>query len=149
MYKSLIAGITAISLTITAANPAQAQGLNEEQIGKIIFGLFATAAVASIINNQQEKSERVEEPARNTWQPRPRGERPRDQFAVPRRCLATFQTRTGSVRMFERGCMRENYRRVAQLPRSCAVRSVTRVGARGGWDPQCLRDEGYYISRRR
>lgn len=173
MYKTVIAGITAASMTLAAAQPVQAQSLSEDQIGKILFGLVATAVVASIIdNNNDDKSADVVTERRNAWQqpdrsprvtqprhdqprvnqPRheqPRIEQPRNSLVIPSQCLASYKTRYGTVRMFVRSCMRENYRRTGSLPTECNVRALTTEGPRNGWDPTCLRDKGYRISRLR
>lgn len=172
MYKTIIAGITAASLTLATATPAHAQSLDEDQIGKILFGLVATAVIASIIDNQkdetpevidtlqrdilqtpQQTQPRVVQP-RNAqpWGNPPRFGQPRHAqniHVLPSQCFASYQTGYGAVRMFVRSCMRENYRQVAQLPFECTVRALTTEGPRNGWDPKCLRENGYRISRLR
>lgn len=165
MYKSLIAGITALSLTMATAPSTQAQGLTEEQIGQLLFGLVATVAVGSIINNRQSKPEKIETPKPHSWSPKPRTprnlmqgaqqnwqpQRPQRDYPrrdVPAQCLTTYETRQGKARIFARGCMSENYRHFADLPRSCAVRIMTHSGPKGGWDPQCLRTAGYTVNFR-
>ena len=168
MFKIVIAGLMAASLTLTSANPVQAQGLDEDQIGKLLFGLAATAAIVSIINSQKSEPDPVPEAeTRQTWtHPRQPQTSPRQQqshtspwqhqprelaqrLVVPAQCFASYQTRYGTVRMFARSCMRNNYRHVTSLPRSCAVRALTADGPRDGWDPKCRRDNGYRISRLR
>lgn len=169
MFKTFIAGLTAISLTMTTVGPVQAQGLNEEQVGKVLFGVLATAVIATAISKQRDKdrAEPVEVHGSRTWAPRPRnprvehprqprgqwgerGERgERDRMSLPAECFVSYQTRYGQVRMFGRDCMRRNYRNVGLLPAACSVRAATREGPRNGWDPQCLRVAGYRIDRRR
>ncbi len=173
MFKIVIAGLMAASLTLTSANPVQAQGLTEDQIGKLLFGLVATAAIASIIDKKTNRPEpepqvaphqswprgttrprqterfprRHQQPQTSPWQHQPRETAQR--HVLPAECFASYQTRFGTVRMFARRCMRDNYRHVRSLPRSCAVRAITDEGPRAGWDPKCLRDNGYRISRLR
>ena len=163
MFKTVIAGLTAISLTVTAAGPAQAQGLNEEQVGKVLFGIVATAVIASMINKRKNRVDPIEVHSPRAWEPRPRipwFEQPREEqprkprgqqrrMILPAECFVSYDTRYGKVRMFGRDCMRRNYRHVARLPEDCRVRAATREGPRNGWDPQCLRVSGYQINRRR
>lgn len=173
MYKTFIAGLTALCLTFSTAAPARANGMTEDQIGKILFGLIATGIVAKIIENNQSNSNAAIAP--NPWMPHaveaprpprphivetprpsrphlinplrhPRGERHR--MVLPRNCVKTLDTQYGSYRLFQRNCMRKNYRFVSDLPRRCEVRIVTHNGPRNGWDPRCLREAGYTARRR-
>ncbi len=150
MYKTIIAGITAISLSVAA--PAQANGISENDIGKILLGLFATAAAASIINNAQDNEVAAPAPAPVPRPDPPRGwYPPRDTHnvnALPRACLQNIDTRFGNYRMFVRNCMRDNYRFTRNLPEVCTVRVASRHGPRNGWDEQCLREQGYTTTRR-
>jgi hypothetical protein len=174
MYKTFIAGLTAISLTLSSAAPARANSMNEDQIGKILFGLLATGVLVNIINNKQQ-SKTPPVATTRPWAPpvvaphphsprtvdvsprppaprivdiprRPRGAR--NAKIIPRDCLKNFEGRFGNYRMFQRSCMRENYQFVRSLPQTCKVRLVTRKGTRNGWDPRCLRQAGYIASRR-
>jgi len=163
MYRTFIAGITALSVTLTAATPVQAQGISDENLGKLLFGLVATVAVVAMIEgrNSGDSPESVAAPApRIVEAPRPRTDRPKDwiggerRMRLPRECLRTVQTRYRSVRMFARDCMSQNYPRIASLPRECLVRTRGHDNFRQqrrqqGWEVQCMRDNGYRIARRR
>ncbi len=169
MYKTFIAGLTAVSLTLSSAAPAQANGMTEDQIGKILFGLIATGIVAKIIENNQSNPSAAIAP--NPWVPQtaeaprphrpqiveaPRPSRPhlvnprgeRNRMVLPRNCVKTLDTQYGSYRLFQRNCMRQNHRFVSDLPRRCKVRIATHNGPRNGWDPRCLREAGYTARRR-
>lgn len=174
MYKTFIAGITAISLTLSSAAPAQANGYSEEDIGKFLFGLLATATVVGIINNQNNDTVAptyVPPPAQvhtpraphvtpaHPRQPRATPQQPRTlgqwynsgqrpSKVLPRACLNDVKTRYGAQKMFQRHCLRVNYRGFARLPAACAVRVISVNGPRYGWDPQCMRQRGYSASRR-
>ena len=148
MFKSFIAGITALLLTVVIAAPAQANGLDEDETGKILFGLFANGIAADIINNAQNNGAAA---------PDLRPERPRSWYApretrgakiLPRTCLQSVDTRFGDYRMFVRRCMQDNYQFTRNLPGACAVRVVSYNGPRNGWDAECLRERGYRASRR-
>jgi len=47
MFKFVTAGVTAIALTLTSV-PAQARGLSEDDIGKILFGLAQASCRAHV-----------------------------------------------------------------------------------------------------
>lgn len=155
MFKTLIAGVTAIALTLSTASPAQAQGLDEDDIGKILFGLLATAAIGAAIRNARDDDRR---PQVQQHQPRYGGGGGQStgnntgnndrSMRLPRGCLVNVETRFGEHRMFGRRCLQRNYAQVADLPRRCAVRVFAANGnIRRGFDPQCLRAEGYRARR--
>ena len=168
MYKTFVAGVTALTLTVTTAVPAQASGFGEDDLGKLLFGLFAAAGIAQVIENNQ--SEPVVTRGRDNVQqshsynqPTPRhpkgprhgqaGNNPRSggwahhRVTVPRRCIERVNTRYGEQRIVERRCIRQTTNLLNRLPNQCRMRIHTSVGVRGGWDPRCLRDQGIRISR--
>ncbi|SEW44876.1 hypothetical protein SAMN04488515_3255 [Cognatiyoonia koreensis] len=166
MFKTLTAGLMALTLTFTSATSVQAQGLTEEDVGKLIFGLLATAAIATAIkNNQDDRADRpnTHQPRVERRQPKPRGviperRNPRHErqpnrrnearTVLPRACLDNFEGRFGTQRMLNRRCLTRNFAYANDLPRRCEVRVFTNRGPRNGFDPQCLRQQGYSISRR-
>jgi hypothetical protein len=158
MFKTLIAGATALSLSFT---PATAQGgLDEDQIGKIIFGLFATAAIAKIIKDNKGDAQAQVTTRTNSWPQRP----PRAQHVtpiprhptkphnlrkvLPQRCVQDFATNQGRVRMLTRGCMARHFPHKIDFPRNCERDVRTHQGFRTGWGARCLRNAGFTIGRR-
>ena len=143
MFKILIAGATALSLTFT---PANAQGFDEDPIGQIIFGLIATAAIAKIIkDNNRPALAQAEHVA-----PVPRDPRtPRNARKIlPQRCINAFQTDQGRVRMFTRGCIARHYTYAVNFPRNCERDVLTRQGFRTGWAARCMRNAGFRTDHR-
>ena len=107
MLKALIAGATALWLICM---PASAQGFDEDQIGQFIFGLFATVTIASIIkDNKHHASLDRADPEYVTSVPQhttpPHGRRK----LLPKRCVNTFQTGQGRVRLFMRNCITRHH----------------------------------------
>jgi len=151
MFKPLIAGVAALSLVFSTAAPAQANGLTQDDIGKILFGLAAIAAIGTIVEkNESRQSVAVTRTQRSTPTPRAQqAHRPTrvDRSVLPRNCLRSFETRFGAHRMFGARCLRNNYVFADNLPRSCAVRIMTFEGARRGYDPACLRGQGFSARR--
>ena len=159
MMKSIVAGVTALSLTLASAIPAQAQGLDREDVGKLLFGLVAIAAVSAAIENNQRREQstpetRAHERRTGSWadlnQPLPRHDNRRDErrLTLPSECLRTVETRFGDLRLFGQRCLERNYRFVADLPERCEVRVYSDRGPREGYDPLCLREQGYRTNRR-
>ena len=156
MFRLLVAGIAALSLMIAPATPAAADGLDREDVGKLLFGLVAIAGVKAALENRQERRERDAAQTRQrsetagSWsdlnRPRPRADdRSRE---LPIDCLQTLNTRFGQLRLFGAYCLQRNFSGADRLPAFCEVRVHTDRGPRTGYDPQCLRDRGYTTSRR-
>ena len=151
MFKSLIAGVTALSLTFSTAAPAQAAGLSDDDLGKIIFGIAALAAISTLVEPQ---TNRIPAPVTRNVSPRQNREnssghrhQSADRTVLPRECLRSYETRFGTHRMFGRRCLQNNYSLARRLPNSCSVRIFTEAGSRRGFDPSCLRSHGYTARR--
>lgn len=153
MLKPLIAGITALSLSFATATPTQAEGMTGDDVGKLIIGIAAIAALnAALESNDRDDARRPArvDHRRSSWadlnRPRHREETRRND--LPRQCLQTVDTRFGTYRLFGKSCLERDYARVNRLPDRCAVRLYTEDGPRSGFDPLCLRDAGYRSTRR-
>lgn len=79
-------------------------------------------------------------------QPRPLPERAR-RAALPERCLQTFKTNQGWVRMYGRNCLAREFRMASELPRSCSQKLWTRSGNYHGYNPTCLSENGWMNRR--
>lgn len=155
MFKPLIAGITALSVAFASAAPAQANGLDREDVGKLLIGLAAVAALNAAIDRNNRDDRRDESSTRtqhrnNSWDDlnRPRQRDHVRNRELPRQCLRSIETRFGTQRMFTQRCLERNYARVNRLPERCAVRVYSDNGPRSGFDPLCLREAGYRATRR-
>jgi len=179
MMKTLIAGVTALSLSVTPVTAQQNDtGFQHQDIATALFALLALGVVGKALTSGGKDDRAAPEPpvvqvnptriapdrgglptiTRNNWfdqdgrigERDPRGDNVRgwaDARVLPRQCLNTVHTRYGDQRIFARNCLRENYRHISRLPRSCAVRLIGMNGVRNGFDPQCLRDAGYRARR--
>lgn len=162
MFKPLIAGITALSLTLAAATPLHAQGLDREDVGKLLIGLAAVAVIGAAIEENRDRdrnsSTQVHETPQwsginrnnNNWSElnRQHQSSQNSRRVLPHACLTTVETRFGHQRLFGKRCLERNYRHVNRLPDRCAVRLYTTDGPRTGYDPVCLREQGYRSDRR-
>ena len=224
MWKTMTAGVTALSLAL-APVPAAAEGFNEEDFGKFLFGLVAAVAVGNLLksaNGRDDDDDRTLVHDRGLdvipRAPVVRGEgrggriAPRDgghgadwrdrdarigqgwhgaddwrggndwrdghgwrgghdwrddrddgyrgnrgnglghgpvtrTEILPYTCLNGVDTRFGDVRMFGRNCLRNAGVRIDRLPEECSVRVYGENGVRNGYDPLCLRQNGYRADR--
>ena len=171
MFKTLIAGVTALSL---AAAPVHAENFDNEDLGKFLFGVVAAIALGAALTQSDDAPalqdygyeppvvrNRVDpyapriNPRRNVEPPvvRRHVEPPvirhrsqhQPQRALPRRCFHRVETRVGHQNIFGKRCLDNHYRHVASLPGQCRIRVLTRGGPRNGYDPQCLDRLGYVI----
>jgi len=164
MFKSIIAGVTAISLTFASTTPLHAQNMNRNDVGKLIVGLAAIAVIGAAIDQNRDSDRRSTQttPVRdnrqwgdidrtNRWSnPGRQQQRGRNsRRTLPQSCLRTVETRFGSQRLFGKRCLERNYQFESTLPERCAVRLYTANGPRRGFDPFCLREQGYRSDRRR
>lgn len=163
MFKPLIAGITALSLTLATTTPTYAQGMDREDVGKLLFGLAAVAVIGAAIdqNRDRNRSRNRSTPAHETpqlnginrnpgWSDLGRQHQTNSsgRRALPHACLRSVETRFGTQRMFGKRCLENNYRHASRLPERCAVRVYTNDGPRRGFDPLCLREQGFRSDRR-
>ena len=157
MFKSMIAGITALSLTLATATPSHADGMDRDEVGKLLFGLAAVAIIGSALDNRDRRRDREAEvetvqrgiDPNRTWSDLNREHRRNDaRRTLPHDCLRTVQTRYGHQRMFGQRCLERNFRHVNRLPDLCQVRVYTDNGPRRGYDPLCLREQGFRSDRR-
>lgn len=161
MFKPLLAGITAISLTLSSTTPLQAQGLDRDDMGKLLIGLAAVAVIGAAIEENRDRDRSNSTPVHetpqwgginrnNSWSDlnRQHQSSQNSRRVLPHACLRTVETRFGSQRLFGKRCLERNYRHVNRLPDRCAVRLYTTDGPRSGYDPLCLREQGYRSDRR-
>ncbi|WP_342077442.1 hypothetical protein [Yoonia sp. SS1-5] len=157
MFKHLAAAIAAASLAFSS--PAQAAGLDRDDVGKLIIGLAAIAALNAAIegNNDRSRPQAApvhDQPHHRQWGDQNRGNRwselnrQTNRRVLPASCLRRIETRFGTQRMFGQRCLERNYRHAASLPDRCAVRVYSNEGPRRGYDPLCLREQGYVSDRR-
>ncbi len=164
MFKTMIAGVTALALTVT---PLQAEEFNNDDFGKFLFGLVAAAIAVNAIKSRNDS-----DPAPQATQLNPRYEPPvvrnhgglnpprinprgnnnhvnaprHGRNVLPRACIHPIETRYGTHRVFTRHCLNRNGINVDALPRRCAVQLLNKDGnARYGFDPTCMRDQGFAI----
>jgi hypothetical protein len=164
MYKTLVAGVTALSLTLTPA-PAAATGSEQDNFGGLIFGLAIAGIIGKLIHDNNTRSLSSSQPlvqhspapvptptprAGHRLQPQApavQNTRRRDPRVLPSACVQRHATQRGPQRVFSTLCLNERYPYVANLPASCAIRLRTFDGPVRGYDPTCLQTQGYRSDR--
>jgi hypothetical protein len=160
MHRKFIATIAAASILITgfAAAPARA---NQEDVGRALAALLGVAIVGAAIheNNKKKKKEqarvykkpkqKVHKPVHQKHKVKPRPlPRRASKHLLPGRCLHSFETRRGTMRIFGQRCLERHYGFTHRLPQHCERRVRTDRGPRYGFGARCLRKQGYKLARR-
>jgi hypothetical protein len=143
MTRFLIDGlaIAALVFATAAAPPARADGGGE--LLSLLLGVGTVYAIGKGIEQA-----RAPLPA-PVAEPIPVSHASRADRALPRDCLATFQTRHGELRGFDRRCLAHAMPRPDRLPADCAIE--TRVGHRDAtiYTARCLQLDGWEVTRPR
>ena len=175
MYKTLSAGLTALSLILVPAAPVHAQN-NQDEVGRAVLGLLAVGGIALALKNHQDQQKQArnqrqahaQEPVsrnntvrqvhnpqrgnqvtRNLNHKNGLGQQSRRQVdLVPGRCFRRVENARGNFQgVFGARCLERRYRDAHTLPRQCQVRVGGSGGSRRGYDAQCLRSFGYRSDR--
>lgn len=168
MYRRFIATVAAASIAITAFGAAPARA-DDKDLAKALAAILGIAVVGKIIHDNRKEREqaatrnhpapiytaprrhyepRVHQHRRDPQvQPRPLPRHVRNDKLLPSQCFRSYDTRRGTVRMFGRRCLENNFRHVNRLPQHCKVRVKTYNGKRTGYQARCLRDAGYRLAR--
>ncbi len=138
MFKTLTAGITALSLAI----PHSASAAQNNDMGKLIAGLAAVVIIGAAIDATSRQTAPV------VGEPRP-SERNTDRVRgnrvepLPSQCRIQIPGRHGETEIYGQRCMNRNYSRADRLPEVCSIRVQGEYRDRRGYSPDCLRQFGY------
>ena len=151
MSHKFIGAIVAASLVLTTFG-AQASYAGDRSRDKALLGAAALVMLGVAIMDSKKNDRREYETTRpyrphgSHVKPRPLPHRV-NRYSLPSECLRTARTHRGKVGFFGRGCLRNNYHFVNQLPRRCAIKVKTRGKMRHGYSPRCLKKHGYRARR--
>ncbi len=142
-HRKFIALILAASVVVTGFSAAPARADND--VGKIIAGLAVLGLIGAAIH--ESKKDR-DEPRHVSPPPRPKPLPPLvRRYDLPAQCLRTVRAWGHDRSVLEARCLRHNYRHVSQLPNACAIQLKNRYQDIDGYNPQCLRHQGYRLVR--
>ncbi|MEP5731560.1 MAG: hypothetical protein ABJL67_19550 [Sulfitobacter sp.] len=170
MYRKFIAAVAATAITLTALGASSAsadQRRHGNAQANTIAALLGLAVVGAIIHekrkDKKEKAHGHHKPAPTYTTPkhsaqqfgRPSYQQPNPRplparvhrKVLPSKCLRSFDTRRGHVRMFGSRCLNQNFKFANRLPQQCQYVFDTSRGNRRGYDAHCLRDHGYRSAR--
>ena len=172
MTRKFISTLCAAAVAVTSLSAAPAHAEDNNDLARALAAVLGVAIIGKIIHESNKDDDhrvtrrhdpqpqyRVPPPrkvdrAPHRVQPRdlPRRvkrdtHRRADRKLLPGQCLRSFDTRRGTVVMFGKRCLENNYRFASRLPQFCAQRVKTRNGKRRGYDARCLRQDGYRLSR--
>ena len=159
MYRRFIATVAAVSVAITALGAAPARA-DDKDVARALAAILGIAVVGKIIHDKKKDKERAVTRRYNEprikrdrrhepqVQPRPLPRHVRNSKLLPSQCFRSYDTRRGTVRMFGRRCLENNFRHANRLPQHCKVRVKTYNGKRTGYQARCMRDAGYRLARR-
>ena len=164
--RTLIAPVVIAALFFTGvyAAPVRAQ---DNDAAKVLAGLAALAVIGIAIDRRNDRREEEEaRQASRVYTPAPvvrrddyrhhdnrygqkksKGKKRSVRYALPSRCLRTFETRRGVRDLYGAGCLRRNNDRLASLPERCERRAFTNRGTRLAYSPRCLSDAGFFRVR--
>ncbi|HBS49482.1 MAG TPA: hypothetical protein DEA05_05040 [Rhodobacteraceae bacterium] len=151
MHRKFIALIVATAVAVTGLSAAPARA--DEDTARIIAGIAALALLGAAIreHNRDDDPPVVHRPTR----PGTTGTMPHrpnlwaDSCALPAQCLREHRVGCGErITVLGARCLNRHYRHAGQLPQQCRERVWTRNGLRQGYDPRCLRQNGYRLARR-
>jgi hypothetical protein len=123
--RLIAAALTALAL----AQPALSQNdwvaleaRRERETRNWVLGLAALAALGIVLHERGEDD---------------------DERRLPGRCLVTWPTPRGEVTLYDPDCLDQRFEAAGRLPLSCAVTVRSEGRFVSGFEPGCLREEGW------
>lgn len=160
MHRKFIALIIAAATAITTLTATAAPARANEDFGKVLAGLAALAIIGAAINDAHKDhgpavTRRSTRPV-DDWSRkpavRPAPVRPLPsavtRYDLPQQCLRRFEGYRGNSRLLGLTCLQRNYRHTGSLPYACQVNFGNGRHNATGYEPVCLRERGYRITRR-
>jgi hypothetical protein len=143
MKKQMLAGLMSASLVLggVTATPVRA---DNNDLAKALFGIAAIAIIGTAIHNNRATTRVTPPPAPTPPAPRP-GHIPARARILPSSCLVDYDTGWGQGLLLGSECLSRNYRYAHLLPQQCEVDVRLRRRAFSGFDPSCLRYEGFRL----
>lgn len=174
MRHLIISGVLALALGATGLlTPAPARA-DDDSLRRILGAAVVVGAVALAVreNDRRGRDARQDTPPQqpadhridrqgnwqrpqHDWQqprvdhrPRPQPDLQSDGWLLPASCLRDFWVHGEQVRLFGAHCLERSYRHADRLPLACATTIRSEGRLRTGYDPRCLRHQGYRVTDR-
>lgn len=157
MHRKFIALIIAGAVAIGSLNAAPAHA-DSNDARRIFAGLAALALLGAALNHDRDdhvvtQQPRYTPPHQPRYQPRrhtqPKGLNQQfSRYDLPRECLSNFTVNRATKRLFGARCLQNKYRHARSLPQACEYQFRTNGVVRTTYEPVCLRERGYRLSRK-
>ena len=140
MARNFIKTLVIATVFVSGVSVSSARA-GENDFGEFIAATIFMFAIANAIGSDEVV---VEQP-----RPKPPAQRPSpNRRILPKSCIKSHVTQQGTVKTFDKSCLQKEYRFHRRLPANCEQTLWTSKGIRYGYEPSCLRRQGYKTSRR-
>lgn len=146
MAKNFVKTLVIATVLVTGISTTSARAENDDLAAFLATTIFLFALGSALEGEVNVNPAPAPQPPARPGRPG-QGQSQNYKRQVPLECLETFTTQTGQVRTFEKSCMYRNYAHYKRLPQNCERTLWTSVGLRYGYEPQCLRQNGFRARR--
>ncbi|MEL6641509.1 MAG: hypothetical protein AAFP98_09390 [Pseudomonadota bacterium] len=138
MYKTLTAGLTALSLILVPAAPVHAQ-TNQDEVGRTILGLLAVGGIALAMKNHQEQQKQARQRRQSQVQAPATPNTPVQEVHNQRNQNQGQHVTRGWGHQHNKGWNQQSRRQVDLVPGRCFRRVETANGRfQGVYGARCL-----------
>ena len=151
MHRKFIALIIATAITITGISVSQARAADTRDL---LGGLAALALIGAGVHyyNKERRADQATRQHAPVYQPpvvdhypvRPRPQR-LARYDLPHRCLRTIKGYGPNRQLLGPKCLKKHYRHANSLPNQCKVGFWNGKKVKRGYEPACLRQQGYRV----
>jgi hypothetical protein len=120
--RLIAAALMALALAQSAPAQDDLEARRERETRNWVLGLAALAALGIVLHERGEDD---------------------DERRLPGRCLVTWPTPRGEVTLYDPDCLEQRFEAAGRLPLSCAVTVRSEGRFVSGFEPGCLREEGW------
>ena len=140
MARNFIKTLVITTVFVSGISVSSARAGNNE-LGEFLAATIFMFAIAGALSG--------DEVIADTPRQRPPSTRPGQGYGqrkvLPKSCLATHRTQQGNVKTFGKSCLEQKFKFSRRLPASCEQTLWTSKGIRHGFEPSCLRRNGYRV----
>ncbi len=151
MHRKFIALIVATAIAVTGVSASQARAADT---GDILGGLAAIAIIGAAVNhyNKEKRRDRPSRQYHHVYKEpkivhphvRPVPKRVA-RYDLPHRCLRTIKGYGPNRQLLGPKCLKKHYKHANSLPNQCKVGFWNGKKVKRGYEPACLRQQGYRV----
>ena len=139
-----VASVMALALVFASLAPRPAAAASE--LEKFLFGAATLLIIGTAIENERRRehsAHRVTPSAPKNVAPKAAPKKKARAARLPEYCLRTVRSPKGPRLIYDRRCLRDNYRQYSDLPRECRTVISSPNGERRGYRTGCLYRAGF------